>query len=189
MAASALYFSYPLAAAAIREHLVSSRTDCLPLPQKVRILLAADGQITSQAEAIAIAADCSPKQVALAPFPVDKSNRFLYHKTTSRQIYQQALAACPGYDDVILYNGDGEVTESSTANVVVDLDGVLCTPPVHCGLLAGTYRAWLLERNQIEERVIRADQLFQGHAIYLINSVAACMVSGWSRLKNTVTEP
>ena len=171
MAASALYFSYPLAAAAIREHLVSLSHRLPPSPQKVRILLAADGQITSQAEAIAIAADCSPKQVALAPFPVDKSEQDLYHKTTSRQIYQQALAACPGYDDVILYNGDGEVTESSTANVVVDLDGVLCTPPVHCGLLAGTYRAWLLERNQIEERVIRADQLFQGHVVYLINSV------------------
>ena len=30
-----------------------------------------------------------------------------------------------------------KVTESSRANVAADVDGVLCTPPVSCGLLAG----------------------------------------------------
>ncbi len=69
-----------------------------------------------------------------------------------------------------MYNGDGEVTESTIANVVVDVHGVLYTPPVQCGLLPGTFRQSLLEMKRIEEGIITLDQL-HGHDVYLINSV------------------
>ena len=52
-----------------------------------------------------------------------------------------ARAARPGCDDVILWNERGEITESCTANVVIDLDGELITPPIECGVLGGTFRA------------------------------------------------
>jgi para-aminobenzoate synthetase/4-amino-4-deoxychorismate lyase len=65
----------------------------------------------------------------------------------------------------------GEVTESCIANIVVELDGVLYTPPVQCGLLPGTYRALLLELGKVKERVIRIDDLAKSPHIYLISSV------------------
>jgi branched-subunit amino acid aminotransferase/4-amino-4-deoxychorismate lyase len=59
--------------------------------------------------------------------------------------------------------------------VVVTLDGRDYTPPVHCGLLAGCERAELLARGELEERVIRRDDLHRADRIRLINSVRGLM--------------
>jgi para-aminobenzoate synthetase/4-amino-4-deoxychorismate lyase len=72
---------------------------------------------------------------------------------------------------VILWNEKGEVTETSTANLLFERDGTLFTPPVSCGLLPGTYRAWLLDLGKIEEKVIRLEDLSDFSRVYLINSV------------------
>jgi para-aminobenzoate synthetase / 4-amino-4-deoxychorismate lyase len=110
-------------------------------------------------------------RVCLSAAHVNSSDPFLYHKTTQRAVYEEALATRPGFDDVILWNERGEITESSIANIVVDLDGELFTPPVNCGLLAGTYRAHLLELGVVAERVITVQELSRCSAVYLINSV------------------
>jgi para-aminobenzoate synthetase/4-amino-4-deoxychorismate lyase len=86
-------------------------------------------------------------------------------------VYDQALAEYPGYDDVILWNEKGEVTESCIANIVVELDGKLYTPPVQCGLLAGTFRASLIEQDKVREKVIRLKDFARSSHTYLINSV------------------
>ena len=72
---------------------------------------------------------------------------------------------------MILFNADGEVTESSRANVVAEIGGALCTPPVACGLLPGTCRAQLLEAGTVIERVITIDQLRLSPRVFLVNSV------------------
>jgi para-aminobenzoate synthetase/4-amino-4-deoxychorismate lyase len=110
-------------------------------------------------------------RLKLAPTPVDSANAFLYHKTTHRQVYEAARAACPDCDDVLLWNERGEITETCIANVVVELEGELFTPPVQCGLLPGTFRAWLLDQGKMRERVITIEALKQSECIYLINSV------------------
>jgi para-aminobenzoate synthetase/4-amino-4-deoxychorismate lyase len=53
--------------------------------------------------------------VTLAQNPVNTADRFLFHKTIRREIYQRALAEEPGYDDVLLWNERCEVTESTIA--------------------------------------------------------------------------
>jgi para-aminobenzoate synthetase/4-amino-4-deoxychorismate lyase len=168
---SAAYFDYPIDMEHIRQHLMCLSQDLPQSPHKIRLLVSSDGRLTCQAEVLALPMDSSPKRVALARFPVDKSNPFLYHKTTNRRVYEEALSACPGYDDVILYNQDGEVTESTIANVVVDVNGAQVTPPVRCGLLPGTYREWMIEMNLIEEKPITIDQLLESRCVFLINSV------------------
>ena len=102
-------------------------------------------------------------------------NVFLYHKTTQRSVYERALEDVGDCDDVLLWNSDGFVTESCTANVLVEVDGVFCTPPVSCGLLNGTYRQWLLQKGEIEERLIHVDELSTDSNIVLINSVRGRM--------------
>ena len=57
------------------------------------------------------------------------------------------------------------------ANIVIELGGVCYTPPVTYGLLAGTYRACLLEQGQVQERVLWLTDLQSDHRLYLINLV------------------
>ncbi len=168
---SAVYFSFSADIDAIRDKLFSL-TRTFPLTaHKVRLLVAKNGCITCESEALPHSITKHIRCVCLAQSPVDSSNPFLYHKTTNRLVYDQALTACPGYDDIILWNEKGEVTESCIANIVVELDGELYTPPVRCGLLAGTFRADLIEQDKVREKIIRREDLARSSHIYLINSV------------------
>jgi para-aminobenzoate synthetase/4-amino-4-deoxychorismate lyase len=126
---------------------------------KVRVTLWKDGRIESEVEAIEVRDEV--RCVTLATEPVDSSDRFLFHKTTRR----------PGGGDVIFWNERGEITESTIANVVVSIEGELFTPPVHCGLLAGTFRNHLLKEGKIKERVITIEEFKSAKEFFLINSV------------------
>ena len=90
--------------------------------------------------------------VQLAAEPIDSTDPFLYHKTTNRRVYDRALASRPGAADVLLFNDRNELTESTIANLIVEVDGSLLTPPVRCGLLPGTARARLLRRRTCGRR-------------------------------------
>jgi para-aminobenzoate synthetase/4-amino-4-deoxychorismate lyase len=121
------------------------------------------------------AEDPNPLRVGLATEPVNSDDVFLYHKTTQRAVYEQALGARPDCGDVLLWNERGELTESTRANIVVELDGRRFTPPIRCGLLGGVFRAHLIERNELVERVIRKDELLHATGLWLINSVRKWM--------------
>lgn len=114
-------------------------------------------------------------RVTVAPAPVDASDPFLFHKTTHRRVYEAALTAArelhPEIDDVLLWNENGEITETTRHNVAIRRDGVWCTPPVSCGLLAGTLRARLLAEGRVREAVLRVEDLARAEAVALINSV------------------
>lgn len=86
-------------------------------------------------------------------------------------MYQQALADRPDCDDVLLWNARGEITESTIANVVLDLDGLLWTPPLESGLLEGVFRRHLLATGVIRERVLAREDVRRARAVWLINSV------------------
>ena len=156
---SAEYFGFVFCEAAIRAALERVASD-----GKVRLTLWKDGRVETEVSKIE---PFDKRRVALATEPVDSSDRFLFHKTTKRDFYP----ARPDCDDVIMWNERGEITESTIANVVVLIDGQLCTPPVESGLLAGTFRNQLLAEGKIKERVIRIEELRNAKEIFLINSV------------------
>jgi para-aminobenzoate synthetase/4-amino-4-deoxychorismate lyase len=167
LAASAAYFDFKLDLDAVRRQLCGLR---FTEPMRLRLLLDRSGALEVQTFAL------TPPQsnvvaLALAHGPVDSSDPFLYHKTTHRAVYERAKAEFPDADDVLLFNERREITESCFANVVVELKGRRVTPPVSCGLLAGTLRAELLATGEIEEDVVLCDDLQQASAIWLINSV------------------
>jgi para-aminobenzoate synthetase/4-amino-4-deoxychorismate lyase len=168
---SAVYFSFYADIDAIRDKLFSLAGSFQPAPHKVRLFLTKSGNIECEFEVIDNSSDKEIKHVCLAQSYVDSSDVFLYHKTTNRAVYDQALATCIGYDDVILWNEKGEVTESCIANIVIEIDGKPYTPPVKCGLLAGTFRAWLIEHKKVMERVLTMKDLAGSPHIYLINSI------------------
>ena len=141
-------------------------------PSKVRLTVNSE-QLTVNSVPLSEGAGKLPEpiRIGLATSPIQSDNVYLYHKTTQRQVYAQALASRPDCADVLLWNERGEVTEASSSNIVVELAGELCTPPVSCGLLAGTFREELLETGKIREKVIMKDDLLSVNAIFLINSV------------------
>lgn len=130
---------------------------------KLKLILRKDGHL--RIETSPIIQHSEPKRVSLSPTPVNSSDRFLFHKTTNRDFPE----------NVIFYNERNEVTESGTANVVVRINDELFTPPVSCGLLAGTFRQHLLEEGSIKERVVTVEELRKANQIYLINSVRKWM--------------
>ena len=72
---------------------------------------------------------------------------------------------------MLLWNERGELTEATIANVVLELDGELVTPPIEAGLLAGTLRGVLVGNGRIHERPIPLKHLRRASKIWLINSV------------------
>jgi para-aminobenzoate synthetase/4-amino-4-deoxychorismate lyase len=108
-------------------------------------------------------------KVRLADHPINTKNLFLYHKTTNRHVYSEHHD--PAWYDVLLWNERGECTEFTVGNLVYQIQGELYTPPIHCGLLAGTLRNEWIESGKLKERVLRTEDLESVEQLWLINSV------------------
>src|SRR5688500_12122220 len=124
---------------------------------RLRLLMPADGG--ARVECTEHRPDARIWRIAFALAPVDSADPFLRNKTTRREVYDAARRARPDVDDVVLWNERGEVTESTIANVVVELDGLRQTPSADCGLLPGTFRAELLDAGAIRECVLTRDDV------------------------------
>ena len=178
---SAGYFDVPLRREEVAQQLNALAGTFAGLPQRVRVLLSQSGAVRCEAAPLVQLADALPLRVGLAREPVNTSDPFLFHKTTHRAVYEAARRSCPDCDDVLLWNERGELTESTIANLVVERDGELVTPPVASGLLAGTLRAELLAQGTIHEGVVRVADLEPGQRVWLINSLR-----GWREARYLV---
>ncbi len=141
-----------------------------------RVRCLADAGGTVRVERYALDADARfPLPVALALRPVSRDDPFLRYKTTRRDVYDARFAdvqqAWTNAYDTLLWNREGELTEFTRGNVVLEWRGRLVTPPLLCGLLAGVLRAELLARNDLREQVVTRDDLANVSNVWLINSV------------------
>ncbi len=171
LADSAEYFDYRLNLEAVRSALFAEIRDTRHVKLRVRMEVTRDGHVSLTKTRLDLRAQSSPFHVAVARHAVDRNDPFLYHKTTHREVYDRARLGRSGVDDVILYNEEGEVTESTIANVVVCMDDKCYTPPVTCGLLAGTERARMIDEGLLAERILRVDDLWKCDRLFLRNSV------------------
>ncbi|MFN8598704.1 MAG: chorismate-binding protein, partial [Anaerolineae bacterium] len=178
---SAEYFNIPIDLSTLNGQLAELHQTWAPVPHKIRITISQLGEVTISAAPVQSLPQ--PMRITLAAGPVDSRDIFLYHKTTRRTVYEAARAQRPGMDDVLLWNERGEITESTIANVVVELKGVRYTPPIECGLLGGTFRRSLLDQNLIRERVILKEEVLSAERVWLINSVR-----GWLETHLTMSD-
>ncbi|HUF77543.1 MAG TPA: chorismate-binding protein, partial [Thermoanaerobaculia bacterium] len=190
LAASAAELGFALDLDLVRSRLaaLASELDARSRPRwrlRVRLLAGPAGELALEPRPLEPLR--RPWTVALAAEPVDRRDPYLRHKTTRRELYERALGearartvreigtreapAAPGLDDVLLWNREGELTESTVANLVLRLDGRLVTPPAASGLLPGTFRAELLARGRVEEQALTVADLARAEAIYLVNSL------------------
>jgi para-aminobenzoate synthetase/4-amino-4-deoxychorismate lyase len=167
---SANYFDISMTREKLKDYLEQiSSSFCTP--QRVRVLLGRSGQLAFEASPFEFQGESAAIKVCLAKSPIDSSSIFLFHKTTERAIYDSARAGCEEFDDVLLYNEAGELTEFTIGNLVVELDGQLLTPPISCGVLPGTFRAHLVETGQVLERTILVQRLKDCRRIFRVNSI------------------
>ena len=138
-------------------------------------------------------------KMRVAQRPVSRDDPFLRWKTTNRQAYARALndlrtaetldQVSEAAEDVILFNQFGQITESTIANVAIvrskpckaqpdgkeeeqeEQEEEVVTPPVGCGLLAGTMRQALLEGGWMVESPITIEDLKAAREVLLFNSV------------------
>ena len=169
LSASARYFGYRCGIASIRRSL-EKRAQAFHGRTMVRLRVKASGQATITAKPLQRKDDAA-WHVAVAAARADNADRFLYHKTTYRDFYDAILASRPDLDDLLILNSSGELTESCKANVVVVIGGQHYTPPIQCGVLAGTYREAMLRSGELHERILRRSDLMRADEVYLINSV------------------
>jgi len=174
LAASAEFFGVDLDLARVRATLDETARGRGRRRCKVRLCVTRRGTVTASAEPVPAAVGL--QRLGLARTTVRSDDPLLRHKTTRRAVFEAALAGRPlGCDDVLLVNERGEVTESTRANLVAEIDGALWTPPVSCGLLPGVFRAELLRRGIVAERVLRPEDLGRAGRLWLVNSVRRWM--------------
>ncbi len=166
---SADYFDYKFDESRIVRKLHEAVKNCGHGEYKVRLQLAKDGAVSIDTAPITPAA--TPLKLKIADKNVNSGDVFLYHKTTNRLVYEQAYSRRDGCDEVLLWNEKGEITECTFHNIAFEKDGILYTPPVDCGLLAGTMRQEMLQNGRLIEKRIRVDEVGNFDAIFLLNSV------------------
>jgi para-aminobenzoate synthetase/4-amino-4-deoxychorismate lyase len=159
---SADYFGFLFDRIEVRTRLMATAA-AMPdvAAHKVRLLLSSDGSMTIASELLPPASP-APLRVCIAQERTDAEDRFYFHKTTNRPLYLRTLQAAQasGFDDVLFLNREGQLTESAVGNLFVEKGGVLFTPPVACGLLAGVFRRHMLStRSDVLERVLSLEDL------------------------------
>ena len=175
LADSAQYFGIPVSAQALLDSL-RSYTPAQPGARRVlRVTLSRSSRLRIEEH------DIKPVKggrVALASQALPAVVPNLFHKTTERQFYAGIKASHTELQDVVLWTDQGQVTESTIANVVVRIGDAWVTPTASVGLLPGVFRAHLLATGIAREGDVSKSDLLAAEDVFLINSVR-----GWMRLQ------
>ncbi|KAI8647883.1 aminotransferase [Parasitella parasitica] len=161
--------------------------------QRVRLLVDTDSNITvehtqlptpvSSYESLEEAA-ASTTNVSIVldtkPFDLATNDPFVVHKTTRRDMYNLSRERthcdwhAPAHEpfDVVLWNKEGNVTETSITNIavrfVVDGRYIWKTPKIECGVLPGVFRSFLLQNEELIEDVITIQELIEAQEVSFI---------------------
>lgn len=172
LARSATALAFVLDRTATREAIVQQVRTGDPSVYVLRLVLHRNGTVTfSTRNAASFGA---PLQALLVEADLDPSDPRLRHKTTARDVYTAAYerAQAAGYDEALLVDGDGYVTEGSRSNVFVRFGETWHTPPTTLGLLGGVYRQhWLDTDPNVIERPIHRLDVQHADEVVLTNAV------------------
>jgi para-aminobenzoate synthetase / 4-amino-4-deoxychorismate lyase len=170
LSASAEYFGFAFDDGVVREALQAEAARFSGRSAKIRLLLDRRGHV--QTGGAPMSPSEGPVRLSIdTGHAVDPGDVLLFHKTSLRGTYEGARARHPDADDTVLVNTRGEVTETTTSNLAVQLDGRWWTPPLDAGLLPGCERTALLAEGVVDERSLTIDDLRRATEIAVLNSV------------------
>lgn len=153
-------------------------------PYKVRLNLAADGAVRTEARTLTQDHIPDPLRIGLARHSIRSDDPLILYKTTDRTPYNEAKATRPDCEDVLLWNEREELTETTRANLIVRLDDERVTPPLSSGLLNGTFRQWLIDQGELRERVLKIDEIERFETMWLISSIRRWYGVEWVPLES-----
>ncbi len=141
---------------------------------RIRLELFADGRFDISAVPFAVQFEDTVWTVRIATTAaLDSTRPLLRHKTSLRDVYDAARSefSRADADEVLLLNQQGEVAEGTITNVFVEAgDGMLLTPPLPSGCLAGVLRTSLLCGKKARVQKIAPADLAQ-HSFYVGNAL------------------
>lgn len=110
--------------------------------------------------------------LTVSPFAVNSNSPLTGLKTCNYLENLMALEAAKagGFDEAIRLNERGDVTSAAMANVFWLKDGVLHTPSLKTGCLAGTTREFVLENLECREVETALDEIYNADAIFLTSA-------------------
>ncbi len=111
--------------------------------------------------------------IRIADQRLDSADKLLRIKTTRRAVYETARAeyATTDADEVLMLNERDEACEGTITSIFLDDgSGMLHTPPISCGLLAGVLRTELICQRKARVGRITRDDLKTGK-LYVGNSL------------------
>ena len=142
-------------------------------PLRVRLTLDREGQTeVTTAPFVPLLPDTTWR-VRIAATRLDSSDKLLRVKTTRRAVYEAARAEYrpDEADEVLLLNEKDEICEGTITSVFLeDNAGLLRTPPISAGLLAGVLRTELICQRKAHVGRIRLDDL-KDRTLYIGNSL------------------
>jgi len=170
LARSAFALGIPCDEALLVRALATRRAAFRLEPALVRLELKPDGGLSARERAL----EAVPPHptLCIATRRLAANDPTLRHKTTARAVYDAASAEARalGCFDAIVLNEDGACADAArTTLFVARADGVLQTPPLRAGALAGILRAELLASGRAVEsalgpRDLVSGELFVGNA-------------------------
>jgi 4-amino-4-deoxychorismate lyase len=172
-------FPEPVSAAATLSEAVNGASQTL----RVRLTLDRQGRMEVTTAPFARLPADTLWTVRIANSRLDSNDKLLRVKTTNRAVYDAARAeyASSDADEVIMLNQRGEVCEGTITSVFLDDgSGILRTPPISCGLLAGVLRTELICQRKARVGRISVQELRVG-SLHVGNSlrglIAATLVT------------
>ena len=107
------------------------------------------------------------------------------YKTANKlaQVLARAEAEAMGADEALMLNTDGFAVEGASSNLFWVHAGVVCTPPMTCGVLAGVTRAVILELGNelalpVKETTVTREELRLAEGVFLtLSSLGVMMAS------------
>lgn len=129
--------------------------ECFPLEPSIL-------QLNENGLTVGIAADLGKSMDSLANL---KSANALIYAMGARQ------AKANKWNDALICNTDGHIIESTIANIFWLSNGVLHTPPLADGCVAGVMRRHLLAKMPVMEKSLTIDELLQADEVLLTNAV------------------
>lgn len=142
--------------------------------QRVRLTYHRDGSASAEAFPFIPVAEGTVWKLRLARQKLNSTDRLLQHKTSRRTAYESARSEFPpsDADEVLMSNEKDEICEGTITTLFADMgSGVLATPALHCGLLAGVLRAQLLADGRAQEAILTLDDLVHARRLFVGNSL------------------
>lgn len=113
----------------------------------------------------------------LSPILRNETSPFTYIKSFhyGDNLLEKRRAKEAGYDETLFRNTKGYLAETSASNIFFVKKQQLFTPDIHCGLLDGIVRRYILENYNVKETLLLPEELNSFDEAFLTNSLMGIM--------------